>query len=101
MLITGGSGFIGSHTTLSLLERGWSVCVIDNFANSGPESLRRVAALAGLRGWQARSPLLWASDPGEGSLTLVQGDVRNPADLNRAFRVAEEAGGPVRRNKDL
>jgi UDP-glucose 4-epimerase len=95
VLITGGSGFIGSHTTLSLLERGWSVCVIDNFANSGPESLRRVAGLAGLRGWQARSPLLWASNPGEGSLTLLQGDVRNPADLNRAFRVAEEAGGPI------
>ncbi|MFN5698376.1 MAG: NAD-dependent epimerase/dehydratase family protein, partial [Cyanobacteriota bacterium] len=47
VLITGGSGFIGSHTTLSLLERGWSVSVIDNFANSGPESLRRVAGLAG------------------------------------------------------
>ena len=47
LLITGGAGFIGSHTCLVLLEAGHSLVVLDNFANSSPESLRRVAELAG------------------------------------------------------
>ena len=47
ILITGGAGFIGSHTALVLLEAGHSLVVLDNFANSSPESLRRVLELAG------------------------------------------------------
>ncbi|UNK46983.1 UDP-glucose 4-epimerase GalE [Arthrobacter sulfonylureivorans] len=47
ILVTGGTGFIGSHTTLSLLEAGHDVVVLDNLANSSEESLRRVQQLAG------------------------------------------------------
>ena len=47
ILVTGGTGYIGSHTVLSLQEAGHHVVVIDNLLNSSEESLRRVAELSG------------------------------------------------------
>ena len=47
VLITGGAGFIGSHTCVVLLEQGYRLVVLDNFDNSCPEALRRVQELAG------------------------------------------------------
>ena len=47
VLVTGGAGYIGSHTTLSLLEAGHEVVVLDNLRNSQAESLRRVEQLTG------------------------------------------------------
>ncbi|MBU1057108.1 MAG: UDP-glucose 4-epimerase GalE [Proteobacteria bacterium] len=49
ILVTGGAGYIGSHTCLELLEAGRDVVVIDNFSNSSPEGLRRVEELTGKR----------------------------------------------------
>lgn len=69
LMITGGAGFIGSHTCLVLLEAGHRLTVLDNFANSSPESLRRVLELAG----------------GNGRLQVVEGDIRSSTDLDRAF----------------
>ena len=83
ILITGGAGFIGSHTCLVLLEAGYRLIVLDNFSNSSPESLRRVQDLAGA---EAASLLV-----------VVEGDIRSAGDLNRAFQAAAEPTGP----KDL
>jgi UDP-glucose 4-epimerase len=47
ILVTGGAGYIGSHTTLCLLEAGHDVVVFDNLVNSSAESLRRVGELSG------------------------------------------------------
>lgn len=47
ILVTGGAGYIGSHTCLSLLEAGYSVTVVDNLVNAKTESLRRVGELSG------------------------------------------------------
>lgn len=47
ILVTGGAGYIGSHTVVLLLEAGHDVVVVDNFSNSKPEALRRVGAIAG------------------------------------------------------
>ena len=45
ILVTGGAGFIGSHTCVELLDAGYEIVVLDNFANSSPESLARVKEL--------------------------------------------------------
>ncbi len=47
ILITGGAGYIGSHTCVELLNAGYEIVVIDNFSNSKPESLKRVSELTG------------------------------------------------------
>ena len=76
LLITGGAGFIGSHTCLVLLEAGHRLVVIDNFHNSSSESLRRVQALTG-------------SAPAQ--LQILEGDVRSRRDLDRAFESGVDA----------
>ena len=68
VLITGGAGFIGSHTCLVLLEQGHELVVLDNFDNSSPEALQRVQELAGST-----------------QLTLVEGDVRDASAVDQAF----------------
>ena len=46
LLITGGAGFIGTHTCVVLLEAGHRLLVLDDFSNSSPIALARVAELA-------------------------------------------------------
>jgi UDP-glucose 4-epimerase len=47
ILVAGGSGFIGSHTIVCLIEAGYNVTVLDNLVNSSEESLKRVRAITG------------------------------------------------------
>ena len=47
ILVTGGAGFIGSHTCVELISAGYDVVVLDNLANSSKESLKRVEAIVG------------------------------------------------------
>ena len=61
VLVTGGAGYIGSHTVLELLGAGYPVVVLDNLSNASPEALRRVARLTGQ------------------PAPLVQGDIRDEA----------------------
>ncbi|MCY1275199.1 UDP-glucose 4-epimerase [compost metagenome] len=67
ILVTGGTGYIGSHTTLALLEAGFEVIVLDNLSNSSTEPLQRLERICG------RQP------------AFVQGDIRDQALLDRLF----------------
>lgn len=49
ILVTGGTGYIGSHTTIALLEAGFDVVVLDNLCNSSVESLNRIERICGKR----------------------------------------------------
>ena len=67
VLVTGGAGYIGSHTCVELLESGYGVIVIDNLCNSNPESLNRVQEITGK------------------TLKFYEGDVRDEALLHKIF----------------
>ncbi|WP_333838711.1 UDP-glucose 4-epimerase GalE [Acinetobacter schindleri] len=67
VLVTGGAGYIGSHTCLELLNAGHEVVVLDNLSNSSEESLNRVQALASK------------------SLDFIQGDILDQNILNQIF----------------
>ena len=75
VLVTGGAGYIGSHTCVELLESGYGVVVIDNLCNSNPKSLERVQELTGK------------------TLKFYEGDVRDEALLRKIF--AENEIGSV------
>jgi len=47
ILVTGGAGYIGTHTCVELLNEGYEVIVVDNFSNSKPEALKRVTSITG------------------------------------------------------
>ena len=67
VLVTGGAGYIGSHTCLELLNEGYGVVVLDNLCNSNPKSLERVKALTGK------------------DLVFYEGDVRDEELLKKIF----------------
>jgi len=47
ILLTGGAGYIGSHTAVELLNAGYSVVIVDDFSNSSPEAVKRVEEITG------------------------------------------------------
>src|SRR4051794_31538711 len=47
ILVTGGAGFIGSHTCVELLNAGYEIVSVDNFTNSNPEALERIRLITG------------------------------------------------------
>ena len=47
ILVTGGAGFIGSHTVVSLIENGHDVAIVDNLVNSSPIAVKRVESIVG------------------------------------------------------
>ncbi|WOG30455.1 UDP-glucose 4-epimerase GalE [Endozoicomonas sp. 8E] len=67
MLITGGAGYIGSHTCVALLESGCDLVVLDNLCNSSKKSLARVEQITGKK------------------LRFEQGDIRDPILLDKLF----------------
>lgn len=67
ILVTGGAGYIGSHTLIELLNTGYDVLVLDNLCNSYAESLSRVEQITGK------------------SIEFVQGDIRDAALLDQLF----------------
>ncbi|WP_158904611.1 UDP-glucose 4-epimerase GalE [Burkholderia sp. L27(2015)] len=67
ILVTGGAGFIGSHTCVELLNGGYDVVVVDNLVNSRAESLRRVESITGKK------------------IDFYQEDVRDEKALARVF----------------
>ncbi|MBQ4326587.1 MAG: SDR family NAD(P)-dependent oxidoreductase, partial [Mailhella sp.] len=47
VLLAGGAGYIGSHTAVQLLEAGHDVVIVDNYSNSSPEAVKRIAEITG------------------------------------------------------
>ena len=67
ILVTGGAGYIGSHTVIQLMAAGYTPIIFDNFSNASRESIRRIEKITGAR------------------VAVVEGDIRNRTDLEKAF----------------
>jgi len=67
ILVTGGAGYIGSHTVILLIEAGYEVVIFDNFCNSSRESIQRVEKIV------------------EKKIPTIEGDIRNKKDLHSVF----------------
>jgi len=67
VLVTGGAGYIGSHTLILLVEAGYDVVVFDNFSNASRESICRVEKIV------------------KREITVIEGDIRNREDLEKVF----------------
>ena len=67
ILVTGGAGFIASHTNVELLEEGYDVIVMDNLCNSSRKSIERVEQITGKK------------------IKFYEADMRNPEDLEKIF----------------
>ncbi len=70
VLVTGGAGYIGSHTCVELLEKGMDVVVIDNLVNSSAKAIDRIEEITGKK------------------VTFYEEDVRNRAALDRISATA-------------
>jgi UDP-glucose 4-epimerase len=68
ILVTGGAGYIGSHTCVELLNAGFEVVILDNFCNSKPESIKRIQKITAK------------------TVTFVEGDVRDKSCLGNIFK---------------
>ena len=67
ILVTGGAGYIGSHTCVELLAKGHEVVIVDNFVNASPKSVERVRKISGK------------------NVELYEGDIRDSALLDKIF----------------
>ena len=71
IFVTGGAGYIGSHTCVELLNAGHTVTVFDNLSNSQPEAIKRVERITGK------------------SVQFVEGDIRDQAALTAALQASQ------------
>lgn len=67
ILLTGGTGYIGSHTAAALIKGGFDVVLLDNLSNSSPDVVRRLESLVGKE------------------VPFILGDLRNPGEIEQAF----------------
>ena len=81
VLITGGAGFIGSHTCLRFIESGHQIVVLDDYSNSSPESLKRIKKLLGKKACNL--------------LEIYSGDIRDKKLLENIFIKFNSIKNPI------
>ncbi len=84
VLVTGGSGFIGSHTCAYLLEKGFEVYILDSFVNSYPTAIDRISKICKIDKIKNNN-----------YLHVIKGDIRNSELLNKIFVNAIKSGEPI------
>ena len=77
ILVTGGTGFIGSHTCLSLLENGYVVFILDSLVNSSGKSLEKVSLILKKKDIDTK-----------GKIYFVRGDIKNSYDIEKVFQLS-------------
>ena len=85
ILVTGGTGFIGSHTCLCLLEENYEILIIDSFVNSNLNSLSCFKEILSFKNLNF-----------EESVFIIKGDIRDEATLVNIFEESENIGKPIK-----
>ena len=85
ILVTGGTGYIGSHTTFLLLKKGFEVTIIDSNINSSPKAIDRIHKICEKNNIDSKN-----------TLTFIRGDLRDNQLLNNLFINAIEEGKPIK-----
>ena len=80
ILVTGGAGFIGSHTCLLLLEKGYEIIIVDSYLNSSKKSLERVKKIREIK-----------SKNFNDKMHIYNGDLRNKDLIKKIFKDAKES----------
>ena len=78
ILVTGGSGFIGSHTCLSLVAKGYEIIIFDSFRNSKPNSIEKVLKICDLT-----------------NIKVIKGDLREKDKILKVFEDAKLSGTEI------
>ena len=81
IFVTGGAGFIGSHTCLFLLEKGFTLFILDSFATSSRKTLQKVSLILSKKNIETKEKIFF-----------VEGDVKNACDIDRVFKMSFELG---------
>ena len=84
ILVTGGTGFLGSHTTCSLIKKGYEVIIIDSLKNSSPIVLNRVSDICRINGFESNK-----------SLKFIKADLRDYVSLKNVFEKARQDGESI------
>ena len=83
ILITGGSGFIGSHTCITFLENGFKIIILDSNINSSPKSISKISQIV-------NKNILY-----DDQIIFEKGDIRDQFFLNHVFQKALERNNPI------
>ena len=84
VLVTGGAGFIGSHTCLALLEKGFDLVIIDSYVNSCKKSIERVSEILQIN-MSAQNV----------NIQIVDADIRNEQIVDKLFYESHRLGKPI------
>ena len=84
ILITGGAGFIGSHTCLQLLENNYEVFLVDSFINSSPKVINRISSICELNNLRL-----------DNNLRVFKGDLKDNSFIESIFFDAKDSGKPI------
>ena len=74
ILVTGGTGFIGSHTCISLLENGYNITIVDSLINSSKSVIERI-----------KNVLKFSNNFDKSNIKFYMGDIRNTSFLEDVF----------------
>ena len=83
VLVTGGAGYIGSHTSLALIEKGYNVYIIDSNFNSSKKSVEIIKTISR------------KNNSINGKLYFIKGDIRNISKLDETFKLAQDNGNQI------
>ena len=84
IFVTGGTGFIGSHTCLLLLEKGYVVFILDSFINSCKKSITNISIIL-------KEKCICTKE----KIYLIKGDLKNLRDIEKVFQLSSKLGKKI------